>query len=90
MVWSKHFGLAGKIEVRLIFFTFDENSREVSCDVLRDPQSVPGINGPIWKNYSGGADVIAAVVLIGLGRGLCHLLSTDVVVVCALLHLIPK
>lgn len=50
---------------------------------------MPGVNGPVGKNYSGGADVIAAVILIGQGHGLCQLLGADIVEVCTLFHIIP-
>lgn len=70
------------------FLTFNEESRELNCDVLSDPQSVPGVDGPVGEHYPAGADVVAAVILVGLGNGLCHLFSTYVVEVCTLLHLI--
>lgn len=69
--------------------TLDENSREGRCDVLCDSQGVPRINGPVGENYSAGADVVAAVVLVRLSDGLGHLLGTDIIEVCALFHLIP-
>lgn len=74
----------------IFFLTFDENSREVRSDVLGDSQGVPGVNGPVGKNYSAGADVIGAVILVGLGHGLRQLLSTDIVEVCTLFHVIPR
>lgn len=66
-----------------------KNSREVRRDVLRDSQGVPGINGPVRKHYPFGADVIAAIILIGLSHGLRYLLSTHIVEVCTLSHMIP-
>lgn len=52
------------------FLTFDENSREVRCDVLGDSQGMPWIDGPVGKNNSGGVNVVAAIILVGLGHGL--------------------
>lgn len=72
------------------FFTFDEDSRKLSCDVLGYSQRVPRVNGPVGENYSARADNIASVVLISLGDGLCHLFSTDVVEDCTLFHLITR
>lgn len=72
------------------FLTLDKHSREVLRDVLGDPQSVPGINGPIGKNDSTGSDVVAAVILISLGHGLCQQLRTDIVKLCTLFHLKPR
>lgn len=69
--------------------TLDEHCRDVTCDVLGDSQGVPGVNGPIGKNYSAWADVIAAVVLIGLSHGCYQLLGTDVEEVSTLFHMIP-
>ena len=74
----------------IFVLTFDENSREVRCEVLGDSPSVPRVNGPVGKNYPAGADVIGAVILVGLGHGLCQLLGTDVVEVCTLCHVIPR
>lgn len=76
--------------VCIFCLTFDENSGEVRCDVLGDSQGVPGVNGAIGKNYSDGADVIATIILIGLGHGLCQLLGTDIVEVRTLFHMIPR
>ncbi len=72
----------------MFFLTFDENSREVRSDVLGDSQGVPGVNGPVGENYPAGADVIGAVILVGLGHGLRQLLGTDIVEVCTLFHVI--
>lgn len=72
------------------FLTLDEHSRQVLCDVLGDPQGVPGINGSIGKNDSAGADVVAAIILIGLGHGCCQQLCTDIVKLFTLFHLKPK
>lgn len=73
----------------LSLLTFDENSREVRCDVLGDSQGMPGVNGAVGKNYLGGVDVIGSVELVGLGHGLRQLLGTDVEEVCALFYMIP-
>lgn len=70
------------------WLTFNKDGRKLSCDVLSDSQSVPGVDGPIGEHYPAGADVIATVVLVGLGHSFCHLLSTDVVESCTLFHLI--
>lgn len=70
--------------------TLDKHSRQVLCDVLGDPQGVPGVNGPVWKNDSAGADVIAAIILIRLGHGGCQQLCTDVEKLFTLFHLKPK
>lgn len=70
--------------------TLDKHSRQVWRDVLGDPQGVPGVNGPIGENDSAGADVVAAVMLIGLGHGCCQQLCADVVKLCTLLHLKTK
>lgn len=72
------------------FLTLDEHSRQVLRDVLGDPQGVPGVNGPIGKNDSAGADVVAAIILIGLGHGCCQQLCTDIVKLFTLFHLKPK
>lgn len=68
--------------------TADKNSWQVRCDVPCDSKSVPRVNGAIGENYPGGADVVAPIVLIGTGHGLCQLFGTDVVEVCALFHMV--
>lgn len=75
--------------MHVLSLTLDEHSGEVACDVLGDSPGVPGVNGPIGKNYSAGADVIAAVILVGLSHSRCQLLSADIVEVCTLFHMIP-
>lgn len=72
------------------FLTLDKHSRQVLRDVLGDPQGVPGVNGPIGKNDSAGADVIAAIILIRLGHGRVQQIFTDIVKLCTLFHLKPK
>lgn len=72
------------------FLTLDKHSRQVLRDVLGDPQGVPWVNGPIGKNDSAGADVIATIILIRLGHGCFQQIFTDIVKLCTLFHLKPK
>lgn len=70
--------------------TLDKHSGQVLCDVLGDSQGVPGVHVPISKNNFAGADVIAAIILVRLGHGLCHQVCTDIVKLFTLFHLKPK
>lgn len=72
------------------FVTLDKHSRQVLRDVLGDPQGVPRVDGPIGKNYSAGADVVAAIILVRLGHGRCQQLCADIVKLCTLFHLKPE
>lgn len=68
--------------------TFNKNCWLVCWDVLRYSQNMPWINRAIGENYLGGANAISTVALVGLGHGLRQLFGTDVVEVCALLHVV--
>lgn len=79
---------AGRVHVGAVGCSFDKNCGQLRRDVRGDSQSVPRIDGTVWKDDSGGANVVSAVVFISLSHGLGQLLRAHIIEVCTLRHVV--